>query len=93
MCIHCHANILPEETHNICEYYFNGEVEKSRKLQLEMLDLINKLFIEVNPVPIKTAMNLLGYKAGNLRMPLTDMEDSNLEALKKALTAYGLKLA
>lgn len=87
------ANILPEETHNICEYYFNGEVEKSRKLQLEMLDLINKLFIEVNPVPIKTAMNLLGYKAGNLRMPLTDMEDSNLEALKKALTAYGLKLA
>lgn len=87
------ANILPEETHNICEYYFNGEVEKSRKLQLEMLDLINKLFIEVNPVPIKTAMNLLGYKAGNLRMPLTDMEDSNLEALKKSLTAYGLKLA
>lgn len=87
------ANILPEETHNICEYYFNGEVEKSRKLQLEMLDLINKLFIEVNPVPIKTAMNLLGYKAGNLRMPLTDMEEGNLEALKKALTAYGLKLA
>lgn len=87
------ANILPEETHNICEYYFNGEVEKSRKLQLEMLDLINKLFIEVNPVPIKTAMNLLGYKAGNLRMPLTDMEENNLEALKKALTAYGLKLA
>ena len=87
------ANILPEETHNICEYYFNGETEKSRKLQLEMLDLINKLFIEVNPVPIKTAMNLLGYKAGNLRMPLTDMEENNLEALKKALTAYGLKLA
>lgn len=87
------ANILPEDTHNICEYYFNGETEKSRKLQLEMLDLINKLFIEVNPVPIKTAMNLLGYKAGNLRMPLTDMEENNLEALKKALTAYGLKLA
>lgn len=87
------ANILPEETHNICEYYFNGEVEKSRKLQLEMLDLINKLFIEVNPVPVKTAMNLLGYNAGNLRMPLVDMEEGNLEKLKKAMTDFGLKLA
>lgn len=87
------ANILPEETHNICEYYIKGEVEKSRKLQLEMLDLINKLFIEVNPVPIKTAMNLLGYNAGNLRMPLVDMTDANLEKLKKAMTDFGLKLA
>ena len=52
------ANILPKETHNICEYNFNGEVDKSRDLQLKMLDLINNLFIEVNPVPIKTAMNL-----------------------------------
>lgn len=87
------ANILPEETHNICEYYFNGETEKSRKLQLEMLDLINKLFIEVNPVPVKTAMNLLGFNAGNLRAPLVDMEEGNLEKLKKALTDFGLKLA
>lgn len=86
------ANILPEETHNICEYYMNGEVEKSRDLQLKMLDLINKLFIEVNPVPIKTAMNLLGYNAGNLRMPLVDMEEGNLEKLKAAMTAFGLKL-
>ena len=58
-----------------------------------MLDLINNLFIEVNPVPIKTAMNLLGYNAGNLRMPLVDMEPANLEKLKKSLTDYGLKLA
>lgn len=87
------ANILPEETHNICEYYMNGDVLQSRKLQLEMLDLINKLFIEVNPVPIKTAMNLLGYNAGNLRMPLVDMTDANLEKLKKAMTDFGLKLA
>lgn len=87
------ANILPEETHNICEYYMNGDVEKSRKLQLEMLDLINKLFIEVNPVPIKTAMNLLGFNAGNLRMPLVEMTDANLEKLKKAMTDFGLKLA
>ena len=87
------ANILPEETHNICDYYFNGDVEKARKLQLDMLDLINSLFIEVNPVPIKTAMNLLGYNAGNLRMPLIDMAEDNLEKLKKSLTDFGLKLA
>lgn len=86
------ANILPEETHNICEYYFNGDVQKSRDLQLKMLDLINTLFIEVNPVPIKTAMNLLGFNAGNLRMPLIDMDGANLEKLKKVLTDFGLKL-
>lgn len=87
------ANILPRETHNICEYYFKGEVEKSRDLQLKMLDLINTLFIEVNPIPIKTAMNLLGFNAGNLRMPLTDMTEANLEKLKKAITDFGMKLA
>ena len=84
------ANILPKETHNICEYYFNGEVDKSRDLQLKMLDLINNLFIEVNPVPIKTAMNLLGFNAGNLRMPLVDMDSANLEKLKKSITDFGM---
>ncbi len=86
------ANILPEETHNICEYYFNGDVEKSRDLQLKMLDLINSLFIEVNPVPIKTAMNLLGFNAGNLRMPLVEMDSANLETQKNSMTDFGLKL-
>lgn len=84
------ANIMPEETHNICEYYLNGEVQESLKLQLEMLELINNLFIEVNPVPIKTAMNLLGYNAGNLRLPLTDMEEKNLEVLKNSLKKMNL---
>ena len=84
------ANIMPEETHNICEYYLNGEVEKSRKLQLEMLDIINTLFIEVNPIPVKTAMNLLGYNAGNLRLPLTEMEEGNLAKLKTALKNINL---
>lgn len=87
------ANILPEETHNICEYYFNGDVEKSRDLQLKMLDLINNLFIEVNPVPVKTAMRLLGYNVGNLRMPLVDMTEANLETLKKSMVDFGMKLA
>lgn len=87
------ANILPQETHNICEYYFNGDVDKSRELQLNMLDLINKLFIEVNPVPIKTAMNMLGFNAGNLRMPLVDMDEANKEKLRKAMVDFGMKLA
>lgn len=87
------ANVLPEETHNICEYYMNGEVEKSRELQLKMLELINNLFIEVNPVPVKTAMNLMGFNAGNLRMPLVDMEEGNLAKLKKSMVDFGIKLA
>lgn len=87
------ANILPEETHNICRFYLDGEIEKARKLQLDMLDLINKLFIEVNPIPVKTAMNLMGLNVGNLRAPLADMTEANLEALKKAMIEFGIKLA
>jgi len=85
------ANILPEETHNICEYYLNGDVAKSAKLQLEMLDVINNLFIEVNPIPVKTAMNVLGYEVGGLKLPLCDMEEKNLEILKASLKKYGVK--
>ncbi len=85
------ANILPEETHNICEWYQKGETEKSLALQLDMLDLINNLFIEVNPIPVKTAMNVLGYDVGGLKLPLCDMEEKNLEILKKSLEDYGVK--
>ena len=87
------ANILPQETHNICEYYFKGDVNASRDLQIKMLDLINNLFIEVNPVPVKTALNLLGFNAGNLRMPLVDMDSANLEKLKKSMIDFGMNLA
>lgn len=85
------ANILPEETHNICEWYQKGETQKSLALQLEILDLINNLFIEVNPIPVKTAMNVLGYEVGGLKLPLCDMEEKNLEILKKSLEDYGVK--
>lgn len=85
------ANILPEQTHNICEYYLEGKTEESLKLQLDMLELINNLFIEVNPIPIKTAMNILGYDVGGLKLPLCDMEESNLEILKASLEKYGVK--
>lgn len=85
------ANILPEETHNICEYYMSGKTDDSLKLQLEMLELINTLFIEVNPVPVKTAMNILGYDVGGLKLPLCDMEEENLEILKTVLKKYNVK--
>lgn len=84
------ANIMPEETHNICQYYLDGEAEKSLELQLKMLELINNLFIEVNPVPVKTAMNLMGFNAGNLRLPLTDMSETNLETLKNSMKKLNL---
>lgn len=85
------ANILPEETHNLCAAFSEGNVAEARRLQLSMLDLINKLFIEVNPIPIKTAMQILGYPVGNLRLPLCEMEESNFEILKKALDTYGVQ--
>ncbi len=85
------ANILPKETHDICHKYLSGDTQGALGLQLSMLDLINSLFCEVNPIPIKTAMNILGYNAGNLRMPLSEMEPKNFERLKKSLEAFGVK--
>lgn len=87
------SNVMPREAHDICELYFKGEVEKSRDLQLKLLELINDLFIEVNPVPVKTALGLMGFNVGNLRMPLVPMAEGNLEKLKKSMTEAGIKLA
>ena len=84
------ANVAPKQTHDMCSLYLSGEVEKSAALQLELLDLINALFIEVNPVPVKTALKLMGYNVGNLRAPFCDMEEKNLEILKKAMQKHGL---
>ena len=86
------SNILPLDTHNICEYYLKGETDKSRDLQLKMLELINDLFIEVNPIPVKAAMNLMGLPSGMLRLPLCDIEDGHLDILKNAMIKYGIKL-
>ena len=87
------ANVLPEETHQICRDYLDGNVDAARKAQLDLLDLINKLFIEVNPIPVKTAMNMMGFKAGNLRLPLTEMNPANQEALRQAMINAGIQLA
>ncbi|MDU3802134.1 4-hydroxy-tetrahydrodipicolinate synthase [Paraclostridium bifermentans] len=86
------ANICPKETHDLVEKFLNGDVEGSRKLQLGMKSLIDKLFIEVNPIPVKTAMNLLGFEVGDLRLPLAPMEESNLKTLRDELVNYGFEL-
>lgn len=86
------ANICPKETHDLVQKFLDGDIEGSRKLQLDMKPLIDALFIEVNPVPVKTAANLLGFDVGNLRLPLAEMDEQNLEILKKELINLGLKI-
>ena len=84
------SNIMPKETHDMCQFFFDGNVQESTKLQLKLLDLINALFIEVNPIPIKTAMGLLGYFGDQMRLPLCEMEDANKEKLCSVLKKHGL---
>lgn len=84
------ANILPKETHDMCELFFDGKVEESAKLQLKYFDLIKKIFIEVNPAPIKEAMNILDYNVGNCRLPLCNLSEKNIDELKKTLRAVSL---
>lgn len=84
------ANVMPKETHEMCQAYFDGDCKKATKMQLDLLDLVNALFIEVNPIPVKTALNLMGKNAGNLRLPLVDMADDTLAKLKAVMTKHGL---
>lgn len=86
------ANIIPDKISNICKLYFEGNITSALNLQLDMLALINSLFIETNPIPVKTALNLMGYNVGNLRLPLCEMDDNNLNALKKELRNFKLIL-
>lgn len=86
------ANICPRESHDLVYSFLSGNVEKSRELQLNMKPLIDALFVEVNPVPIKTAMNSLGMEVGNLRLPLSHMEASNINLLKQELKNFGFDL-
>lgn len=84
------ANILPKEMHDMCNYYMQGKLEEALKIQLDTLALTNALFIETNPIPVKTAMNVLGLSVGDLRLPLCSMSENNLAVLKNELKAYGL---
>lgn len=86
------ANIAPKEMHDMVMLYLEGRVKESKDLQLKIKPLNDAVFLEVNPIPVKTAMNLLGYNVGTLRLPLTSMTDNNMLALKKALIEYGYTL-
>lgn len=87
------SNIAPKQTHDIVEKYLNGDVEESCRLQLKALPLIEQLFCEVNPIPVKQALNFMGLKAGSLRMPLSSMEEAHAAQLRKAMVDYGIQLA
>ena len=87
------ANIIPEDTHNLVHSFLNGDIETSRKLQLKAMELCHALFCEVNPIPVKKAVELMGLCNGYVRMPMTEMEAKNVERLKKAMVEYGIKLA
>lgn len=84
------SNVAPEVAHNICQYYFDGKVEESMKLQLEYLDLCNDLFVDVNPIPVKEALNMMGMNAGPCRMPLYEMTDAAKDKLAATLAKHGL---
>lgn len=84
------SNVAPEDTHNICAEYFAGNVEKSRELQIKYLELIHALFCEVNPIPVKKALELMGICGGHLRRPLSEMEPEHTARLKKAMIEAGI---
>jgi 4-hydroxy-tetrahydrodipicolinate synthase len=84
------SNIAPRDTHEMAASFLRGDIAKCRQMQLNFMPLINALFCEVNPIPVKTALNLMGFDAGPLRMPLYPMSDKNLTLLKQAMSDYGL---
>ena len=84
------ANVAPSYMHNLVMNYLNGSPDEARKMQLKVLDLVDSLFCEVNPIPVKHAMNIMGMNAGPMRRPLSPMEPENLERLKKSMRDFGL---
>ena len=84
------SNVAPKETHDIVMEYLEGDRERALDIQLRYLDLINALFCEVNPIPVKGAMNIMGYNVGKLRLPLTELEESHKEYVKASLGEVGL---
>lgn len=85
------SNIAPKETHDIVAKYLAGDVKGSCELQLKAIPLISRLFCEVNPIPVKMAVNMMGMQAGPLRMPLTEMEPAHAEKLRKAMQDFGIQ--
>jgi 4-hydroxy-tetrahydrodipicolinate synthase len=84
------SNVMPKETHDICQKFFYGDVAASRELQLKYLELINNLFIEVNPIPVKTACGMMGLCSDLMRLPLCEMDDANKAKLAASMAKAGL---
>ena len=84
------SNIAPKNTHDLVASFLAGDVERSRQLQLDALELVDALFCEVNPIPVKAALNLMGKNVGGLRAPLEEMQPESLARLEKAMKEYGL---
>ncbi len=86
------SNVAPEEAHDIVEMYLDGDVRESMELQLKAIPLIDQLFCEVNPIPVKAGMNMMGFEVGPLRMPMTELEDAHKESLKAAMKDFGIEV-
>lgn len=84
------SNVMPKETHQMAQYCLDNDFQSASKMQIELLDLINNLFIDVNPIPVKEALNLMGLNVGECRMPLYKMAQKDIDSLKNSLIAHGL---
>ena len=84
------SNVAPRQTHDICAKFFEGDIEGARKLQYDAIPLCNALFCEVNPIPVKKALEYIGIESGPLRLPLTEIEPAHAEQLKAAMKVFGL---
>lgn len=84
------SNVAPKQTHDMVTKFLAGDIHGAMKLQLDAIELISALFCEVNPIPVKTALNLMGYEVGSCKLPLCSMELKNVETLKNAMKNYGL---
>ncbi len=85
------ANVAPQEVHDMCQKFFDGDIEGSAKMQFKALPLIEQLFSEVNPIPVKKAMSLMGMDCGPVRLPLTELSEAHEKTLKKAMEDFGIQ--
>ena len=84
------SNVAPKDVHDMCMSYLNGDTKKALEIQMKGLPLVDALFSEVNPIPVKKALNLMGKEVGPLRLPLTEMEEKNAKVLEEVMRTYGL---
>ena len=84
------SNVAPRQTHDMCQAFFDGDVAKAQKMQLEAIPLIEALFCETNPIPVKEALNMMGKEVGGYRLPLVEMAPENRERLRTEMRNYGL---